>query len=76
MAGARAEVLVSDGRPFPEILAESSEEADLAFLGITEPSDELNFVEYYARLQATAGNLPAVVLTLAAQDLDFGQVLR
>jgi hypothetical protein len=36
----------------------------------------VDFVEYYGRLQATALDLPAVVFTLAAQDLDFGQVLR
>ncbi len=73
---ARPEVLVSGGRPFREILLESSADADLVFLGIAEPSGSANFTDYYAGLQKLAGELPAVVFTLAAQDLRFSEILE
>jgi amino acid transporter len=74
--GARPEVLVSHGRPFREILLESSADADLVFLGIAEPSGSEDFTGYYAGLQELAGELPAVVFTLAAQDLRFSEILE
>jgi solute carrier family 12 sodium/potassium/chloride transporter 2 len=73
--GARPQVLVSDGRPFPEILKESSADADLVFLGIAEPRGE-GFPAYYEGLQKMAADLPAVVFTLAAQDLPFADLLE
>ncbi len=74
--GGRPHVLVANGRPFEEILVESSADADLVFLGIAEPSGEGEFPDYYARLQRTAAPLPAVVFTLAAQDLPFSDLLE
>jgi amino acid transporter/nucleotide-binding universal stress UspA family protein len=74
--GARPHVLVRHGRPFREILAESSTDADLVFMGIAEPSALDDFDRYYAELQAMADDLPAVVFTLAAQDLPFADLLE
>ncbi len=74
--GARPHVLVSDGRPFREILVEESAEADLVFMGIAEPGDHPDFPDYYNGLQHMADALPAVVFTLAAQDLPFADLLE
>jgi hypothetical protein len=73
--GARSHVLVRHDRPFREILTESSRDADLVFMGIAEPSALEDFTHYYADLQAMADDLPAVVFTLAAQDLPFADLL-
>ncbi len=74
--GARPHVLVSDGRPFHDILIEESADADLVFLGIAEPGDHPDFPTYYGRLQEMADELPAVVFTLAAQELPFADLLE
>ncbi|HUG02018.1 MAG TPA: hypothetical protein VML95_09140 [Longimicrobiales bacterium] len=55
--GASSEVLVSGGRPFPEILRESSASEDLVFLGLAQPGED--FTEYYARTVALADDLPS-----------------
>jgi solute carrier family 12 sodium/potassium/chloride transporter 2 len=72
--GASSEVLVSKGRPFPEILRESSAQADLIFLGMAPPGDD--FTEYYARTVALADGLPSTAFVLAAEDLEFAEVLE
>ncbi len=74
--GAQTHVLVAHGRPFKEILIESSADADLVFLGIAAPSTQEDFPSYYARAQEIAADLPTVVFTLAAQDLPFASVLE
>ncbi|MEN8375671.1 MAG: Na-K-Cl cotransporter [Gemmatimonadota bacterium] len=71
--GATSEVLVSDGRPFAEILRESSASADLVFLGLAQPGDD--FAAYYARTVALADGLPSAAFVLAAEDLEFADVL-
>jgi solute carrier family 12 (sodium/potassium/chloride transporter), member 2 len=71
--GAEPHVLVANGRPFPLILRETSADADLIFLGMAEPHDD--FVEYYQRMHASVLGLPTVAFVLAAQDLDFSDVL-
>ncbi|MBW4650722.1 MAG: amino acid permease [Kastovskya adunca ATA6-11-RM4] len=71
--GASSQILVADGRSFDTILHESSEKADLIFLGIATPKD--NFSDYYENLQARAANLPTTLLVLAAPDFAFGEVL-
>jgi amino acid transporter len=71
--GANAEVLVSDGRSFDEILSESSRDADLIFMGMAEPDD--NFSQYYEKLQQRLKGLPTTILVLAAEEISFGDVL-
>lgn len=71
--GADTEVLVSDGRPFPEILRDSSRDTDLVFLGMAPPSPD--FESYYEGLQARTAGLPSTVFVLAAEDLEFEKVI-
>lgn len=71
--GANVDVLVSRGRPFGQILREGSADADLVFLGMAEPGDD--FTRYYGELQERSAGLPAVAFVLAAQDLDFAEML-
>jgi hypothetical protein len=42
-------------------------------IGIAEPRDD--FVHYYERLQRRAAGLPTTLYVLAAEDLEFGEVL-
>jgi len=71
--GAIPKVLVSDGRPFAEVLHETSAEADLVIMGMAEPED--GFVEYYERLQSMTADMPPTLVVLAAEDLAFSEVL-
>ncbi|MGD1804342.1 amino acid permease [Dapis sp. BLCC M126] len=71
--GASSQVLVSKGRPFYDILHESSQDADLIFLGIRTPGD--NFTEYYQDLQSKTLGLPSTVFVLAAPGFSYGEVL-
>jgi amino acid transporter len=68
------EVLVSGGRPFPEILRESSRDADLVFLGMAEPDE--NFADYFDDLRERAAGLPTTVFVLTSEQIGFGEVLR
>jgi hypothetical protein len=72
--GAVPHVIVTDGRPFPEILADSSAGADLVFLGVARPDDR--FTDYYERLQGLTASLRSTVFVLAAEDLAFDEILR
>ncbi len=67
------QVLVAEGRSFDTILHESSQQADLVFLGTATPGTD--FVEYYERLQARAAGLPTTAFVLAASDFAFEDVL-
>ena len=66
-------VIVAEGRPFDEILLQSSRNSDLIFLGMAEPSAA--FIEYYEKLQARVADLPSTVFVLAAPGFAFGDVL-
>ena len=68
-------VIVADGRPFDEILEQSSGNSDLVFLGMASPTADFNFTEYHEKLQARVANLPSTIFVLAAPDFAFGQVL-
>ncbi|MFV2007682.1 MAG: amino acid permease [Longimicrobiales bacterium] len=66
-------VLVSDGRPFDEILSESSQDADLIFMGMAAPGPD--FRSYYESLLSRAEGLPTTVFVLASEELAFTEVL-
>ncbi len=70
-----AEVINSEGRSFWDIIRESSASADLVFLGMAEPSEEAEYASYYAQLQELTRGLPTTVFTLAAEELEFGEVI-
>ena len=66
-------VIVADGRPFDEILQQSSGNSDLVFLGMAAPSE--GFTEYYEKLQEKVVDMPSTVFVLAAPDFAFGELL-
>ena len=70
--GAKPEVIVARGRPFPQIFRESSADADLIFLGLAEPNE--SFERNYQRMHAMALAMPTTVFVLASEELDFGDV--
>ncbi|HKJ01609.1 MAG TPA: hypothetical protein VJ997_04115 [Longimicrobiales bacterium] len=73
--GLKPHVLVRHGRPFQEILHESSQGADLILMGMAAPTEGLDFAAYYERLQSWTANLPCTVFVLAAEDVAFREVL-
>ncbi|MGF1539353.1 MAG: Na-K-Cl cotransporter [Pleurocapsa sp.] len=69
-------VIIAQGRAFPEILAQSSRNADLIFLGMAAPSENFyDFTEYYEELQAKVANLPSTIFVLATSEFAFGELL-
>jgi hypothetical protein len=72
-SGATAEVLVSDGRPFVEIMKESSGDADFVLLGMREPDD--GFLGYYERMRDAVEGMPTAAFVLAAEDMPFGDIV-
>ena len=73
--GGEAEVLVADTDRFPEILRESSADADLVMLGLASPDVVPDFADYYRRAQEMVEGLPTTAFVLASEDLDFAEVL-
>ncbi len=71
--GATTRVIVADGRPFDEILRESSRRADLIFLGLAKPEDD--FVSYCEELQRRIEGLPTTIFVLASEDMAFEEIL-
>jgi hypothetical protein len=72
--GAEPHVLAANGRPFFDILHESSTDADLVFMGIARPETG-GFEEYYAELRERTEGLPSTVFVLAAEEIAFREVL-
>ncbi len=70
---AEIQVLQAEGREFKDILAESSADADLIFMGMATPGKR--FADYYYRLHKNLEGLPTTVLVLAAKNSAFGDVL-
>ena len=72
--GAKSEIIRSNGRAFNAILQESSASADLVFLGLAVPEEDL--IGYYQTLQDRIEDLPPTVMVLAAENLDFSEMLQ
>ena len=72
--GAEPHVFASHGRPFFDILQESSGDPDLVFMGIARP-EAGGFEEYYAELRRRTEGLPSTVFVLAAEEIAFREVL-
>ncbi len=73
--GASLDVVVAQGRSFDDILHESSRNADLIFLGMREPAETDDYVDYYRLLRERTEELPTTVFVLAAEEIAFGEVL-
>lgn len=71
--GAKTNILVADNRPFSEILRNSSQHADLVFLGMAPPGAD--YTSYYESLQERTRGLPTTVFVLAGETLAFGDVM-
>lgn len=71
---AKAQIVESAGRPFHVVLKETSQHADLLFLGMAPPDDK-DYAEYYRTMQQRTAGLPATVFVLAAPDFAFVDVL-
>ena len=72
--GAEPYVLASNGKPFFDILEESSADADLVLMGIARP-EEGQFEDYYVNLRKKTDTLPSTLFVLAAEDIAFREVL-
>ena len=72
--GLHAEVIVSAGRTFEEILHQSSSGADLILMGMAAPEGS-DFAAYYQLLRDRTAGLPTTVFVLAAEDIAFREVL-
>jgi amino acid transporter len=73
--GATLDVIVSDGRTFDQVFRDTSQGADLIFLGMAEPHDTGDFVDYYRMMRERTDGMPSTVMVLAAEDIAFGEVL-
>ncbi len=72
--GAKSEIILAAGRAFENILSDSSADADLVFLGLAVPKDDP--AAYYKTLQERVAGLPTTILVLAAENLDFSEMLQ
>lgn len=73
--GAKSKIILAEGRPFEKILQTSSAVTDLVFLGLAVPGTD-GHEEYYQTLQDRVIGLPATVMVLASEDLDFSELLQ
>ena len=67
------EVIVVANRSFEAVLHESSQNADIIFLGMATPTKD-NFTEYYEQMHARTSNLPTIIYVMAAPDFNFAEV--
>jgi len=72
-SSAKYELIIAGNRHFPEILAESSREADLVILGLKEPDED--YVNYYKNLQANTSSLKNKIFILSGEEVSFEEVL-
>jgi amino acid transporter len=71
----RIDILLADDRPFSHILRMASADADIVFLGMAAPESVDDFRAYYDRLQTMSRDLPPTAFVLAAETLEFAEVL-
>ena len=72
--GATPNVMVADDRPFAEILADSSSDADIVLVGLAEPGNG-DYTDYLRSALDRSASMPPTLYVLAAEDLPFGEVL-
>ena len=70
---AETNIIAANGRSFEEILQNTSEKADLIFMGMAKPKNE--YAKYYNAINKRIKNLPTTILCLAAEEVAFGDVL-
>ncbi|MEA5597567.1 amino acid permease [Rivularia sp. UHCC 0363] len=67
------EVIIAANRSFETVLHESSQNADMIFLGMATPTNR-SFTEYYQQMHARTNNLPTIMYVMAAPDFAFGEI--
>lgn len=67
-------VIVSDGRKFWDILDQESQNSTMVMMGLREPDD--NFADYYTDLKHKTHNIKNKLFLLAAEDINFSDVLN
>jgi amino acid transporter len=73
---ANVEVVVDARRPL-DVIATTSTAADLTFIGLPRPTEDLEaFAAHLRYLIDRTRHLPAVAYVLAAQDIEFDRILR
>ncbi|MGB5976292.1 MAG: Na-K-Cl cotransporter [Cyclobacteriaceae bacterium] len=69
----RKKIIVQGDESFWTIMKQESKGADLVMLGLAPP--EIGFAEYYGKLKDNTDTIPTKVYVLAAQDIEFKDVL-
>jgi len=69
----RINLIVQNDRSFYDILSKASDSADLVIMGLAEPQE--NFAAYYADFKIHTTGLPVTMFVLAAQDIEFEEIL-
>ena len=75
---AEIEVLVQNGNNISGMMRESSAGAGLVFMGMRPPDrdgDAEEYSRYYSELMETTRNMPPLALVLAAEAIEFRQVI-
>ena len=76
----KSQILIGGDRPFPEVLHESSADADLVMLGLASPLVDSfcnpdDYTDYFSKFQHNTKRLPTTLFVLAAPQFDFSKVL-
>ena len=74
----QAEVdVIVDQRPPIDVISATSTAADLTFIGLPRPTDDIKaFAEHLRYLIERTRHLPAVAYVLAAEDVEFDRILH
>jgi amino acid transporter len=75
---AKADVLIKRLPSFFDIIRQSSAEAGLVFMGMRPPGKEESIEEYsgyYGNLMKTTTEMPPLAFVLAAEDIEFREVI-
>ena len=75
---AETEVLIKRLPNVFDIIRQSSAEAGLVFMGMRPPGEEESiedYSRYYGNLREASSNMPPLALILAAEDIEFRQVI-
>jgi len=70
----KSKIIVSEQEKFWDILKQESAKSDLVMLGLKTPDEHFN--EYYQKLKEDTRDLHGKIFVLAAQDIEFKDVLN
>lgn len=70
----KQKIIVAHGEKFCDILNRESSKKDLVMLGLKTPDND--FKNYYEKFKADTKKIPRKIFVLAAQDIEFSDVLN